>query len=266
MNYYMLDMPLVSYSTLNIRRIQVDYVPFNKMSVCPVSKYEDMEFEVTSYSQKPGSKNTLYDFYSVGEIPVSWGVNHPGVRLESSTKFLSLIHEISRLEINDVLKHNEPNLKRALCWPFSYPTLQFFSLIRLKDELGPWSYKGIVMTQIMRASKCTQIDRCVVNFHKRIQREALELGDDIGCYPGRNLVLEACSVICLRLLQSYRYDLEYDAPHSKLMKLVQDFDESFELVSDADLRMEVARDEFDTIMKRREAEETFWGSDMTDSD
>ncbi|AEL29692.1 nonstructural protein [Uriurana virus] len=265
MNFFAVDYPLVSFSVNKLRRIQVDYVPYCKEDRDPISLYDCLEFPVTSFTQVPGIRSKLRDYYDFNQLPVSWGPAKPGVSNESSTKFSSLISKIADLEVTDCLKHNEPNIKRALSWPYSYPSLLFFKLSAKKDDYGIWEYKGLAMTSIMRASKVTQIDRCVVFFHKKILREAMELGEPEGEYPGRDLFLECASVICVRLLRAYKYDLIYDEPHSKLLKLIREFDETF-LLSTTEPHFGIAKDEFDTSMKRQEAEETFWGSDFTDSD
>ncbi|AEL29644.1 nonstructural protein [Chagres virus] len=266
MNYYATDIPLVSFSACQLRRIQVDYIPFNKQATEPHSNYSGMEFPVTSYTQVPGIRSKLQDFYNHNQLPVSWGSGRPGVVNDSSSKYESLIKEISKLELRDVVKHNEPNIRRALCWPYSYPTLIFFDLCGNKDSMGPWMFKGAAMTSFMRAGKCAQIDRSLVNFHRMIVREAIELGENEAEFTGKDIIMECCSVICRRLLRAYPFDRTYDKPHSRLLTILEDFDNHFKFDYGESSELRVAVDEFDIHMKRREAEETFWGSDFTDSD
>ncbi|API68902.1 nonstructural protein [Urucuri virus] len=226
MNRFLRDRPYVSQSFLFLGKPQVDYIPFNKVWCEPVSAHNGMEFIVNHYRQVADCRPRLDDFYSRRELPVTWGPFDGSVQNESTDQFLSLIHELSKLDILDANRYNEPSLRRALRWPFTYPTDQFFKLAADRENIGPWSWKNFAMTCIIRSVNEMNLDKAVVSFHKKILAEVQLQGGRISEFPGRDLILEAASVQCMRLVNAYKADADKTPRHSRYYLAVKDYDEN----------------------------------------
>ncbi|AEL29687.1 nonstructural protein [Rio Claro virus] len=226
MNRFMRDMPLVGTTGLSLNRIQVTYIPFNKTWNSPVSTYDVMEFPVHNYTQANEIRDNLQSFYRLNRIPARWGPGFPSIRNESDIEHLSLIHELSKIDEIEIVRHNEPNLKRALYWPFNYPSMSFIRHASRVDEEKPWLFKNNVATDILRASKSTVLDLAIVNLHREVLREAARQSLPEGKFPGKDILMEIASLQCRRMLSAIDSDSEYDGPHSPIFNAVWDYRES----------------------------------------
>ncbi|AKF42382.1 NS protein [Punta Toro virus] len=220
-NYYARELPVMSTSPDQLKRVTVDFVPFGKRHNAPVSLYKGMEIPLHNLRQSVIAKNRLITFLNNYDLPKEWGYGQ-GLVIKASPSFFDVtIARISMLDIKDALKWCEPNIKRALSWPLTYPTLKFFEFSTLDGYQLNWEKKCDFATQICRVGKGLGLDDSLMLTYKTMMRELSVRNIPAEVFTGQAIEKEIAYIQLIRLMTALEHDKRDDCCQSELFKLVE---------------------------------------------
>ncbi|QBQ01750.1 nonstructural protein [La Gloria virus] len=223
-NRYCYDMPVTSWSANPLKRISIHYMAYNKPCTFQVSRFDTLEFPLEKFTQSTKTRATLNDFIKKKELPVQWGGVSSQVFKPSPRVFLGLIMGLSDCSSEDYVKYDIPLLKKAISWPLTYPSHAFINLIAKKDSLGPWVYKSMAATYMLRATNSICLEEAIVKMNNLIKSKAREMGLDMEVFSGENLLLEIAHIQCLLLISASRSTMLIKSQIPKVFRIILDYD------------------------------------------
>ncbi|ACZ55878.2 nonstructural protein [sandfly fever Turkey virus] len=221
---YMFDYPAINIDVRCHRLLSsVSYVAHNKFHTHDVSTYEHCEIPLEKLRLGFGRRSSLSDFYSLGELPASWG---PACYISSVKPmvytFQGMASDLSRFDLTSFSRRGLPNVLKALSWPLGIPDCEIFSICSDRFVRGLQT-RDQLMSYILRMGDSHSLDECIVQAHKKILQEARRLGLSDEHYNGYDLFREIGSLVCLRLINAEPFDTAFSGEALDIRTVIRSY-------------------------------------------